>query len=493
MKNEIENIFKQKFYSFEATPSAGLFDTIVAKRAKKKRAIRLWGAAALLITVSTVGIWSYTTKTPEQLTVGTTIDTQQNRNTPTRADKSQGNINGIQETLAKTNQQDYGEEGIKEEVAITKDKRLAKLEAKTPGRQKPTNQKIRTNVNPKNAWANLFVKIDRANPNMDLDKGALYLGNKKQTIDKSTGLHILKGSKTSIPKTPILANTTEDQYSNPTLTKTISTQNTKATEEKSEITAEKGEDIKVSIPLPTGRLVALNKWRLQTSGGIGYASRAISETNKDYINLRNSTESVVVSYQFEANTIYQLSPKWNIQTGLQYTIRNELFEYSKPLYVTEEREVQRTQIIVHPILGEIERSYVETVTDTTSQEVEYTSSQNKFERVSIPIVMERKLYVRQNLSLVAKVGINAGVYSKCVGLLLTINNETQEYTRLPTRKSGINSAMIGLGVLYSITPRVSLLAYPQANLQLNSSTTSNAGFNQNDWGLYSHFGLRIGL
>ena len=90
-------------------------------------------------------------------------------------------------------------------------------------------------------------------------------------------------------------------------------------------------------------------------------------------------------------------------------------------------------------------------------------------------------------------GVHAGIYSNRVGLLLAPNKETQEYTTLPTRNTGIASAMFGTGVLYSVTPRISLLAYPQVNLQLNSSTKRTAGFSQNDWGIYTHVGLRIGL
>lgn len=499
MKNEIENIFKQKFNSFEATPSAGLFDAIIAKKAKKKRAIWMWSTAALLATASALGLWSYKNNTPVQLADDTMNSTVQYKNTPTLLDQTQDKKEVVQEktilekNLVEINRQTKPSGGrIKEETAEAKDTRTIKTEAIIQRRQKPTAEKNRTNNFSRNEWAELFAKIDRDNPTMDLNKGTLYLGNKKQTIDMSTGLNIPQENKTRALKKSARDDKTDNNDCKQTLNSTLNTITSVTVEQTPKVKEE--EDIEeVILPLPTGRLVALNKWRIQASVGMGYASRTLSETNKEYIDLRNSTENVAVSYQFGANVIYQFSPRWNIQTGLQYTIRNELFEYSEQMYTTEKREVQRTETVVHPVLGEIERTYLEITIDTTSQYLKYTSSQNKFQTVSIPIIVERELFKHHSWSLLAKVGVHAGIYSNRVGLLLAPNKETQEYTTLPTRNTGIASAMFGTGVLYSVTPRISLLAYPQVNLQLNSSTKRTAGFSQNDWGIYTHVGLRIGL
>ena len=493
MKNEIENIFKQKFKSFEATPRAGLFDAIVAKRAKKKRAIWMWSAAVLLATVSAVGLWSYTNNAPVQLAESTFENADKSTPTvinPTQEKKDVVQENRvIEETLVRTNPRG---DRTKEETAAAKDTRTIKKEVTIERRQKPFAKKNKTNTFSRNEWAELFAKIDRDNPTMDLNKGTLYFGNKKQTVDKSTGVNIPQENKTSLLKKSARANKIENNSPKPTLNDSMNMIASSTVEKKSE-DKEEDKDEAPNSPLPTGKLVALNKWRVQASAGMGYASRTLSETNKEYIDLRNSTENVAVSYQFEANVIYQFNPRWNIQTGLQYSIRNELFEYSQQMYTTEERDVVRTEIVVHPVLGEIERTYLETITDTTSQDVKYTSSQNKFELVSIPIIIERELVTHHNWSVLAKAGLHAGIYSNSIGLLIAPNSETQEYRTLPTRKAGINSAMFGLGVLYSLTPRVSLLAYPQANVQLNSSTRRTAGFSQNDWGIYTQFGLRIGL
>ncbi|MDB4161692.1 PorT family protein [Bacteroidia bacterium] len=494
MKNEIENIFKQKFNSFEATPSAGLFGAIIAKKAKKKRAIWMWSTAALLVTASALGLWSYTNNTPLQLAKNTIENTD--KSIPTLPDPIHDKKDVVQDNSiiekprSQTNLKNKpGGERIKEEIAVKRETRTLKTEAKTQHRH---NKAARTNTNSKNKWAELFAKIDMANPTMDLDKGTLYHGNKKQTIDKSAGLNIPQNNKTRALINSAKDHKTENNDRKQTLNSTLNTITSVTIEQTPKVKEE--EDIEeVILPLPTGRLVALNKWRIQASVGMGYASRTLSETNKEYIDLRNSTENVAVSYQFGANVIYQFSPRWNIQTGLQYTIRNELFEYSEQMYTTEKREVQRTETVVHPVLGEIERTYLEITIDTTSQYLKYTSSQNKFQTVSIPIIVERELFKHHSWSLLAKVGVHAGIYSNRVGLLLAPNKETQEYTTLPTRNTGIASAMFGTGVLYSVTPRISLLAYPQVNLQLNSSTKRTAGFSQNDWGIYTHVGLRIGL
>ena len=48
MNNKIENIFKEKLNSYEATPRADLFETIQLKKAKNKRVQWYWVTAGLM-------------------------------------------------------------------------------------------------------------------------------------------------------------------------------------------------------------------------------------------------------------------------------------------------------------------------------------------------------------------------------------------------------------------------------------------------------------
>lgn len=481
MKNEIENIFKQKFENFEAAPSAGLFDAIVAKRAKKKRAIWIWSAAALLATVSVVSLWSLSDKTPSNFAEEKTELPQQNDLTPivtediVSTDRPNEKIE--EDAVVVSNNTEKSTNSSVSKQAIVKSSSTPELSKTLPKKSIEIDNKVNKPVAkengtdaPQNEWAQLFAQIEQQNTNNDIRKGTLFLGNKKQTVDNNPEIdkaHTMTIKDESNVPSPILKKTKEE--------------------------AIKIEEDENQGPFPTGKLVALSKWKIQTSAGLGYASRTLSATNKEYVQLRDNTENIATSYQLGANVIYQFAPKWNVQAGLQYTVRNEQFGYDQEMYTIENKEVTRTEIVIHPVLGEIERSYTETVADTTSRYMQTTASQNRFQTISVPLVLERNLYTAKKWSLLAKAGVLAGLYSERSGLLMSRSSEVQEYALLPTRKAGINSAMFGLGVQYHISPRVSVLAYPEANMQLNSSTKSEAGFAQKDWGVYTHFGLRIGL
>jgi len=474
MKNEIENIFKQKFDSFEAEPSAGLFDAILAKRAKKKKAIWMWSAAALLFSASALFLWSKNSNTNSQLA-------EQNIEITNQKDAKPVIIKDEQEELSLDVK---GTELTTEKSVVDIPNATKKKITSLNTRNIAVNQDIASNNKPKdlldsedpasNKWAKLFDQIQKENPAKDPDKATLYYGNKKQIVDKNIALNT---------KAPATANT------EPILAATPQKDDAIANEEEEE----EEEEEEATLPLPTGKLVKLSKWRIQPTAGLGYASRSISAAGQEYVDLRNNTESVALSYQAGMNVVYQFSPKWNVQSGIQYSQRNENFDYTKTTYSVEEKEVQRTEIIIHPVLGEIERNYSETVQDTVAQYSANTTSKNTFQSIRIPLVLERQLLTKNDWSLLAKAGLLAGIYSDRSGLLLSSNSDINEYTNIPTRKAGINSMLLGVGVQYAISPRVSILAYPEANLQLNSSTKNAAGFAQKDWGVYTHFGLRIGL
>jgi len=68
MNNKIENIFKEKFNSYESTPRADLFETIQIKRAKNKRSQWYWALAGLM-SVIIISSFAYLSKVENRLTI----------------------------------------------------------------------------------------------------------------------------------------------------------------------------------------------------------------------------------------------------------------------------------------------------------------------------------------------------------------------------------------------------------------------------------------
>ncbi len=488
MKNDIENSFQQKFKNFEMTPSEGLFDAIQAKIIKKKkRAIWMWSAAMLILAGAGFTLWPQSSHKYDNLSKTLVKSETEDPTKPQIVDKASdhpGSSNKTtvtydtkkviktqakyteQHTAQKTKNSYFEQQTASNPLEKQVQNTISSLSSKDFTTQKTSDTKQQ--------WAKLFNKIEKENQHSDATQNTLYLGTKKQTVDGQPSL--LGSSKTRTQENALVSYEKRNQPSLASAEKNTYEQVASCT----------------IAPFPTGKLVAISKWRIQASAGVGYASRIVSATTPQYVANRNSSEKNRVSYQLGLDVIYQFSPKWNVQSGVNYTQRNEHFWHEKKTYSTQSREVERSETIIHPILGEIERTYQETIIDSTAQ-YEETSAKNDFHKISIPLVLERSLFTSQKWTLLAKAGVLAGIYAKHQGMLLTSAYETQTYTSVPMRTTGIHQVVLGLGAQYHLTPRISLIAYPQATLQINSSTTSKAEFSQKDWGIFTHIGLRIGL
>lgn len=486
MKNDIENSFKQKFENFEMTPSAGLFDAIQAKIAqKKKRTIWIWSAALLMLAGAGFALRPQTPLANDHHdnpVVKNHTDTKiqlQTTNNVTRYPKSSNEAKAPHKIKTKPGTQDHDtEQRSAQKTKIMHLEKEIPLYSAIPQKRvtdyKPiiedlTSQKT---ADSKQKWAQLFGKIEKENQYTDATKNTLYLGTTKQTVDAQPSQMIPTKTQDKAP----ITDTKSEQYN------LINAEKNTESEKRSDNIG----------PFPTRKLVTISKWRIQASAGAGYASRMLYATTPQYAATRNSSEKNSMSYQLELNAIYQFSPKWNVQSGVNYTQRNEQFYHANTTYTTKSSEVERSETIIHPVLGEIQRTYTETITDTTTHFVE-TSANNSFHKISIPLVFERSIYTSEKWTMLAKAGVLAGIYANQQGMLLSTASEPQAYTSVPMRTAGIHQMVLGIGAQYHLTPRFSFIAYPQANVQINSSTTSKAEFSQKDWGIFTHIGLRIGL
>lgn len=477
MSNEIENIFKQKFENFESAPSAGLFDKIQAARAKKKHiVIWMWSSAALLLFSLGLGYTVLSTSSDSKLAEDNTIGKEQNTELITSEEQ-------IFPVIENDKFPPSADESIdtKEEVQSPKTKSKATGGANSFVSQKETKRpsSIDDTVLPQaenrtvnEELAKLYQKIHDANKNADPKKAKIFTRNGESEVDLSA-INLANLTKRNIPeiKTPIT---------------NIDSANA------AQIDRPQDGD-KADKNLPIGKLVKLSRWSIEASAAGGLGSRILSGPS-DYVAMRNTTESVKFSTAYNLNVLYRINTKWSAQTGVSLINRRENISYTSADQMTyKQREETRTEIIIHPVLGEIQREYTVTATDSSLQQGNKTEQTNTYLSASIPLVLERVLYEGEKWSLMNKIGILAGIYSHANGQIVTGEGQSEDLQAIPTKSAGFHSFTYGIGAAYKCTDRISLIVYPQAFIGLNSALKTSAGISQKELGFYTHFGLRIQL
>ena len=214
--------------------------------------------------------------------------------------------------------------------------------------------------------------------------------------------------------------------------------------------------------------------------------------NENVVNDRNAAETSKLSYGFDLRAAYALNPYWNIQTGVNYIQRNENFNHVVESMQISSREVTKEITIIHPVLGEIKKEVVVTETDTAFSSTSYAAN-NRYSSVSIPLSIERMFPIGQKFAMLARTGIQFGVNQTASGSTVNPENQAVSMSNLPLKQAGVNRIELGIGAAYRLNHRITLLVYPQGNLALQSVYKKSAAIEQKDFGLYTHFGLKIDL
>ena len=484
MRGEFENNLKDKLYNHEVAPSAGLFDSIVAKSNKKKGIAWWWytAAAVLLIGgITTVYMLnrSDTSAVPESTEV---IDTSinntqesQSENIPSAIVESDNDESTTLENTAETSTESSGTSSDK--VAYTpKSKFNNKTQSANPTEK--GSQKFR----------DLFNNIVKSSPDKSGD-GRMFVRDKEIPLKKgvspddvtpnATNNSNDQGSETKAKPETIIADkgdNKEEKFDLPEMDNTI---NASSNDDDKEDNAddEGGHD------LPT-------KWAVQVIAGPGYASRYLSGIGSQ-IALRNEAEAYKISYGLSLIGMYQFGEAWNIQTGVDYSVRNENFDYTQESTFITSNTTTEQITVVHPVLGTIQRD-VEVTTYDTAVTTAIVKSSNSYTSVSIPITVERMIPLKNSDKWLAMVnaGMLVGVHHSANGMTIAENGDAVNMNSLPYKQSGINQLSVGVGAAYTLNNTMQLMVYPQGRWALNPSL-ENQALKQNEFGIYTQVGLRI--
>lgn len=209
--------------------------------------------------------------------------------------------------------------------------------------------------------------------------------------------------------------------------------------------------------------------------------------------MRIATETPMYSFSAGVRLGYNLSYRWNIHTGLNYSQINEKFEYTDP-----ESSKIRIVIVKDYIYenGRVVDSIVkqeEVLVPGSSKLTIY----NKFRTLDLPILGRYTLLANRRLSLSAVAGIYINLASFEKGTIISeATHKPVELTRNDNEegstvyKNQIGMSLYGsLSLAYHITSTVDMLVEPYARIQPQSVTVATYPLYQK----FNIYGLNLGL
>jgi len=226
-----------------------------------------------------------------------------------------------------------------------------------------------------------------------------------------------------------------------------------------------------------------------------YASKTLQSNGGEaqgYLDMRNQTEKSMYSYSIGARFGYNLSYRWNLHTGFNYSQINEKFEYTDPesnqtRLITIKDYVYENGKIVDSIITE------EIVIVPGTEKLKVF---NKFRSFDIPVIARFTLLANRHLSLSATAGVYVNLGFSQRGMILGEDSNTPiDFTSGKENAEVIYKTQLGLSVYsgismaYHLTSNIDFVLEPHVRLQTESMTIGDYALKQN----FNTFGVATGL
>jgi len=470
MSSNIEDIFKQKFEKFEEQPSADLFNRIKAKQRKNK--IVIWWTAAvvgLLVVAGSLFLIPQKNTIESPITQTETIDKTIAPATETVSPSEENAISIEEINTAEKRVASPSVERQKQQL-----KEVPNYTSKTVSQNKTEKPPLNTKIVDPNL-ANKFNEILAQKGTKNPDKATIYIKDKMYDV----------GQRPKITPKNIDSKEGEESLPEGEPKININTPNINSTGGDFAEGANDPDD----EDLP-GNAHKANKWSIQIAGSPGYATRFLTGDNQ-IIDKRNATENNKLSYYAEALATYSISEKWNAGLGISYQNRNEGFAMQTQT-VHKETIISFDTFIVYQEPLPPRQVIVPDTNYQISTTVEDFEHQNHYKIVNIPLFAERVFYLDNNKwTIFTQAGITTTIWQKSEGQIIEGDNpKLLELSSLNKNKIGINSITLGFGVGYKVSDKVNVVFYPKANYLLNSLYDDNYALKQQEFGLFSSFGIR---
>jgi hypothetical protein len=215
-----------------------------------------------------------------------------------------------------------------------------------------------------------------------------------------------------------------------------------------------------------------------------YGLKTLSSTDpalSEHLEMRNQTESARYSFSTGVRFGYNLSYRWNLHTGVNYSQINEKFEYTDP-------ESNQTRIITikdyvyenGKIIDSIITEEFVIVPGTTKMKIF-----NNYRTFDIPVIGRYTLFANRLFSLSGIAGIYLNLTSRQRGMILGVDNKTildmakatEEDAPLFKTQLGV-SGLGGMSLALHLTPAVDFLLEPHARIFPSFMNTERYPANQ---------------
>ncbi len=468
MSKELEDILKAKLEAFEVQPSGGLFDAIQAKRKKKKVAVWWWTAASVALLGVLVAFWGLNNSSDSPAVIDAPEIEEVTPEVPQESHEVESAI--VQEEI------DTQLEPVTSPVPTLDPTPALPLRDQStygsyPGDVTPPEQTTSPiqDIVVDERLAQRFAEIMEENKEVDPNKAKLHVRDRSLDVNRRDEVANVIESK------PVIE---EDKAETPEHFVFAEEAETPDTADQNAQNNSENNTTKIS------------PWRFELSGGIGYAYRII-EGPQNYTELRNEADQARLSSMVDARIAYQLSPKWSLQSGINFMQRTEQFNSFESEMHINERIEQEERVIIHPVLGEIKQMVDVTYYDTSWVQGAAVSATNKYNSVQIPLELERAFYFGSRWTVLSKAGVQFTIHQNVTGMSINDQLQTVAAESL-SYQNGISRISFGVGAGYTVNDKVMIMLYPQGSLALQNGLDL-PGIKQKDFGVFSQLGLRVRL
>ncbi|MFN8338626.1 MAG: outer membrane beta-barrel protein [Saprospiraceae bacterium] len=212
---------------------------------------------------------------------------------------------------------------------------------------------------------------------------------------------------------------------------------------------------------------------------------------QDYISLRKNTETSLYSFSAGVRFGYNISYRWNLHTGFNYSQIGEKFQYVDP-------ESNQTRIIIIKDYIYENGKIVDSIITEEKVLVPGTtkiSVYNKYKMFDIPVLARYTLLANKYFSLSGVAGVYINVALKQKGMILNHDNNPIDLRAIDDEGHSNFKTQLGvsaygsISLAYHLTNRVDFLLEPNMKIMTSAMTTNYYPLSQK----YNTFGVTTGL
>ncbi len=221
---------------------------------------------------------------------------------------------------------------------------------------------------------------------------------------------------------------------------------------------------------------SISKWQIALGAGI--TDWLPNFTGGELATIKNKNEKGILSYGTDLSISYSLNDAWSLSSGVQYMSNESRFTH----YYEEDTTVQLTvvnEVEVNMISGELMRQRL-SIEDFPTINWHRVEHYNKYQSLSIPLLLSRTMAVRPKVSLDVGLGIKYSVWSQSTGRTIEENNPGEAILIVHPFESGhykFNHQLSALGainVFYALSDRWALGIGLQADYSITDVSLINS-------------------